>query len=102
VDIPNPGHLLKPGMYARVELLLDLIKGALVVPLESVGGAEGRATLMVVRNGKVAILPVKVGAADGPRVQIVQGLAATDQVVLQGRDLVRDGQVVRAVPAKSY
>jgi RND family efflux transporter MFP subunit len=102
IDVPNPGHLLKPGMYARVELLLEVIKGALTVPLESVGGVEGRASIMVVRDGKVAVQPVRVGVADGPRLQIVQGLAPTDQVIMQGRDLVRDGQAVRAVPAKSY
>lgn len=102
IDVPNPGHLLKPGMYGRVELLLELIKGALVVPLEAVGGVEGRASIMIVRDGKVAVQPVRVGVADGPRLQIVQGLASTDQVIMQGRDLVRDGQAVKAVPAKSY
>src|SRR5262249_54871137 len=102
VEVPNPGNALKPGMYARVELLLEVIPGALVVPLEAVVGAEGRASLLVVRGGKVASVPVQLGASDGPRVQVARGIDPADQVILQGKDLVREGQAVRAVPAKSY
>src|SRR5262249_31028855 len=39
VEIPNPDRLLKPGMYARVQLVVDVQKGALQVPL---GGLVGR------------------------------------------------------------
>ena len=102
VEIPNPGHPLKPGMYARVELLLDVVKGALLVPLEAMGGAEGHPSVLVVRDGKVASVPIRLGAPDGPRVQVVQGLTLTDRVILQGKELVREGQAVRAVPAKTY
>ncbi len=102
VDIPNPGDLLKPGMYGRVQLLLGVQKDALLVPLEALGGTEGRPSVLVVRAGKVVAVPVQLGSADGPRVQIAQGLAADDQVILQGRELVRDGQAVKAVPAKAY
>jgi RND family efflux transporter MFP subunit len=102
VDIPNPGNLLKPGMYARVELVLEVRRGALLLPLEALSGTEGRPTVLAVRGGKVAQLPVELGATDGPRVQIVRGLAPGDQVIVQGKDLVRDGQSVTAVPARSY
>ena len=88
MEIPNPGHPLKPGMYARVELLLDVVKGALLVPLEAVGGAEGHPSVLVVRDGKVASVPIRLGAPDGPRVQVVQGLTLTDRVILQGKELV--------------
>jgi HlyD family secretion protein len=102
VDIPNPENLLKPGMYARVELLLEVRPDALMVPLEVLTGTEGRATVLVVRDGKVATVPVELGPTDGPVVQITKGLRPDAQVILQGKDLVRDGMAVRAVPAKSY
>jgi len=50
----------------------------------------------------VASVPIRLGAPDGPRVQVVQGLTLTDRVILQGKELVREGQAVRAVPAKTY
>ena len=54
VDIPNPENLLKPGMYARIDLVVEVRQDALLVPLEVLTGAEGQPTVMVVRDGKVA------------------------------------------------
>jgi membrane fusion protein (multidrug efflux system) len=102
VDIANPERLLKPGMYARVDLVLETRRGALLVPLEVLTGIDNRPSVLVVRNGRVATVPVELGPTSGSSVQIVKGLAPDDQVILHGKDLVRDGQTVRAVPAKSY
>jgi HlyD family secretion protein len=102
IDIPNPDDLLKPGMYARVDLLIEVRKDALLVPLEVLTGAEGRPTVLIVRDGKVALTLVELGPTDGPVVQVTKGLGPDAQVILQGKDLVREGMAVRAVPAKSY
>jgi membrane fusion protein (multidrug efflux system) len=102
VDIPNPENLLKPGMYARVDLVVEVRSGALLVPLEVLTGAEGRPSVLVVRDGKVAAVAVELGPTDGPQVQVVKGLAPDAEVIFQGKELVRDGMAVRAVPAKTY
>ncbi|HEY7140080.1 MAG TPA: efflux RND transporter periplasmic adaptor subunit [Methylomirabilota bacterium] len=102
VDIPNPDDLLKPGMYARVDLLIEVRPDALLVPLEALTGGEGRPTVMIVREGKVALMPVELGPTDGPVVQVTKGLSPDTEVILQGKDLVREGMAVRAVPAKAY
>jgi HlyD family secretion protein len=102
IDIPNPEDLLKPGMYARVDLLLEVRRDALMLPLEALTGGEGRPTVLVVRDGKVAVSPVELGPTDGPVVQVTKGVAPDSDVILQGKDLVREGMTVRAVPAKAY
>lgn len=102
VDIPNPGNHLKPGMYARVDLVLEVRSNALLVPLEALIGTETQPAVFVVRDGKVVMVPVELGPTDGPRVQVAKGLVPGDQVVLQGKELVRDGMPVTATPAKSY
>jgi RND family efflux transporter MFP subunit len=101
VEIPNPDLFLKPGMYARVQLVLAVRRGVLLVPLEVLTGSETKPAVLLVRNGKVATQIVQLGTEDGPLVEVVKGLAPDDQVIVQGKDLVREGQVVRAVPAKS-
>jgi membrane fusion protein (multidrug efflux system) len=104
VDIPNPGNLLKPGMYARVDLVVEVRPDALLLPLEVLTGTgtEGRPTVLVVRDGKVVATAVELGPTDGPHVQVVKGLEPDSQVIVQGKELVRDGMSVSAVPAKSY
>jgi hypothetical protein len=54
---------------------------------------------MVVRNGVVETVPVQLGAADAKGIEIVKGLSEREQVILQGKDLVRQGQKVRTTPA---
>jgi RND family efflux transporter MFP subunit len=101
VEIPNPDRLLKPGMYARVQLVVEVERGALLVPLEALVGSESRPAVLVVRDGKVVTAPVVLGASEGSLVQIRKGLGPEDQLIVQGKELVREGQPVRAVPAKA-
>ena len=99
VAIPNPGTKLNPGMFARVEAVVDTRTGVLTVPMEALRVGDGRPSVMVVRNNVVEPVAVELGAADARGVEIVKGLAAGDQVILQGKDLVRKGQTDRGVPA---
>ena len=101
VEIPNPARKLKPGMFARVELVVERRTGALAIPIEALRLGEAAPTVMVVRNGQVEFARLEVGVSDGAWLEVVRGLADTDQVILQGKDLVRPGQKVRTTPAGS-
>ncbi|MBI2524795.1 MAG: efflux RND transporter periplasmic adaptor subunit [Candidatus Rokubacteria bacterium] len=99
VDIPNPDGRLKPGMFARVDLVVDRRAAALVIPVEALRLGEGKPSVMAVRGGAAQSVAVEVGLADGGWLEVVSGLAEADQVIVQGKDLVKPGQTVRAVPA---
>jgi len=99
VEIPNPSAKLKPGMFARVDAVVETRKQVLTVPMEALRVGEGPPVVMVVRNSAVEALPVELGAADQKDIEVVKGVVERDQVILQGKDLVRTGQKVRTVPA---
>lgn len=99
VDIPNPDRKLKPGMFARAEVLVDTRKGALTIPLEALRVGEARPSVMVVKGGIVEPVIVELGLSDSRVVEVRQGLSEQDQVILQGKDLVKAKQKVRTVPA---
>jgi RND family efflux transporter MFP subunit len=99
VEIPNPGGRLKPGMFARVEVLVETRHRALTIPSEAVRLGEAQPTVMTVRDGVVEAVSVELGAADTRGVQVLKGLSDKDQVILQGKDLVKARQRVRTVPA---
>jgi RND family efflux transporter MFP subunit len=99
VEIPNPGERLKPGMYARVEVLVDTRQGALTIPTEALRLGEAKPSVMLVRNGVVEAVPIELGATDARGVEVLKGLSDKDQVILQGKDLVKPKQKVRTVPA---
>jgi membrane fusion protein, multidrug efflux system len=94
VDLPNPDGLLKPGAYADVELDLPS-NGAPVIPANTLlFRAEGLSVAAVDGQGVVHIQPVKVGEDYGTTLQIAQGVAATDRLVLNPPDSIENGQHV--------
>jgi RND family efflux transporter MFP subunit len=99
VEIPNPDARLKPGMFARVDAVVELRKGVLSLPMESLRVGEGPPLVMIVRNNLVEPVPVQLGAADAKGIEILKGVTERDQIILQGKDLVRQGQKVRTTPA---
>src|SRR5882724_4639376 len=99
VDIPNPEGKLKPGMFARVDIVVDQRPGALAIPVEAVRIGEGRPSVVTVKGGAAEFTPVELGVTDGGWVEVTKGLGDKDSVVLQGKDLVKVGQKVKAVPA---
>ncbi len=99
VAIPNPAARLKPGMFARVEVLVETRQRALTIPAEALRLGEAKPSVMVVREGVVEGVLVELGVADARGVEVLEGLGAQDQVILQGKDLVKPKQKVRTVPA---
>jgi membrane fusion protein (multidrug efflux system) len=98
--IVNREHLLKPGMYARVELLIERRPGALLVPGEAVSNEGSTQVVFVVKDGVVGRRQVSTGLGEGTLVEVVKGLQADEAVVVEGKELVRDGQKVRAENAR--
>lgn len=97
IDMPNPGRLLRVGMYARVQIAAGT-QPALVVPLSALVTAGGQHFVWVVTDAKVSQQPVTVGRASGEVVEITSGLSDQDTIIIRGTDLVKEGQTVRAVP----
>ncbi|HET9000991.1 MAG TPA: efflux RND transporter periplasmic adaptor subunit [bacterium] len=98
IDIANPGHLLRPGMYATARLSVGADKDVLVVPLGALVSVGDQHFVWVVKDGKVNRHPVTIGRATGEVVEITAGLTEDDQIIARGIDLVREGQPVRPVP----
>ena len=99
-EVPNPGHLLLPGMFARGVLEQAVNANAITVPQRGVNiGAGGAATVLVVdADGKVAVRPVKIGQAVGNKWIVTDGLKAGEQVVIEGVQKAQPGMVVKPVP----
>ncbi|WP_455387789.1 efflux RND transporter periplasmic adaptor subunit [Petrachloros mirabilis] len=95
VDLPNKDHLLKGGMFARVEVLVGNRKNALQIPIDAVSRLEDAQYVYIVREGKAERVPVVIGLRDGNRVEITQGLDGSEQVIVSGKDLVHDGTPVQ-------
>ncbi len=98
VDLPNRDHLLKGGMFARVEVIVGTHQNALQIPIDAVTRLEEMQYVYVVNDNKAHRVPVELGARAGGHVEITKGLTGSEQVIVSGKDLVHDGQPVQVQP----
>lgn len=101
VVVPNPDHVLLPGMYVRAVIGDGERENALLVPQQGIThDPKGRAMAMVVgSDGKVELRAVKVSRAIGDRWLAEDGLAAGDRVIVEGLQKIRPGAPVQATEA---
>jgi len=92
--LPNPDHLLKPGMLMHVQLLKDP-RTALVIPEESlIPLGEQQFVYVVTPGNTVEKRELHIGGRRPGLVEVVDGLAAGEQVITQGHLQVSPGQSV--------
>jgi len=97
---PNPDHVLLPGMYVRAVVEEGVVSDALLVPQQGVARTpKGDPYALVAgKEGKAEQRMLTVGRAIGDKWLVTTGLAAGDQVIVEGTQRVRPGADVKAVP----
>jgi membrane fusion protein (multidrug efflux system) len=99
---PNPGDLLRPGQYAKVRAVIDLKKGALLIPQRAVRDVQGLHEVGVVgADETVDLRKVQVGDRVGSLWIIGQGLKPGERVIVEGIEKVRAGEKVKPTPAEA-
>jgi len=92
--LPNRDNRLRPGLFARVSLILERRENALVVPEQAIVPLGQTPFVYRVVEGKAAVASVKLGLRRPGQVEILDGLAAGDLVVTDGQLKIRDGAAV--------
>jgi RND family efflux transporter MFP subunit len=96
-EVPNRDGSLRPGAFARAEIVVEAATPAVLVPATSVVTFAGVDKVIGVEGGRAKEHMVRTGRRAGDRVEILDGIAAGDPVVVEPGNLV-SGQPVRAAP----
>jgi RND family efflux transporter MFP subunit len=99
IDLPNPGNTLLTGSYAEVHLRIPSQTSTFLIPVSTLIFRSERLQAGVVRNGKVELADVTPGHDFGTEIEVVAGLKADDQVVMNPPDSLVSGQQVKIVQA---
>ena len=84
-----------PNQFVNVVLLVNTDHDATVIPTAALQrGAPGTFVYVVKPDNTVAVTPIKIGPAQGERLEVKSGLALGDQVVVDGADKLRDNAKV--------
>lgn len=100
IDLPNPDGKLRPGMYAKVEILLDQLDDVLALPATAIVRDGGGTYCCVVDSGKIDRRKVEMGLRSGTEVEIRSGISADQLVVLARGDTLIQGQPVEVMPSQ--
>jgi cobalt-zinc-cadmium efflux system membrane fusion protein len=87
VVVDNPGHRLKPNMFAKARLALGAggVGEGLVVPADAVQEVEGHPSVFVeIAPGRFEVHPVRTEPLPDGRLRLIAGVAAGERVVVEG------------------
>lgn len=99
IDLRNPGNALLSGSYAEVHLHVKAQNPTLLLPVNALIFRSDRLQVGVVRNGKVVLTELTPGHDLGTDIEVLAGLKADDQVVINPPDSLVSGQQVNVVQA---
>ena len=99
IDVDNPKGTLLTGSYAEVHLKVPGQGSTFLIPVNTLIFRSQKLQVGVVRDGKVVLAEVTPGHDFGAEIEIVAGLKADDQVVLNPPDSLVTGQQVQIVSA---
>jgi RND family efflux transporter MFP subunit len=101
VYLSLPPHAgLRQGLFVQGQILLDQVQ-ALAIPLSAITRDAGQDQVLVVKQGKVQKVKVNVGKRSGqnqdgqPMAEVLEGVSAGDQILINAAGTVREGQAVQ-------
>lgn len=100
-EFPNPGELLRPGMFGRMRLDFGIRPDSILVPQKAVIELQGKSFVWVVgSDNKASQREVAVGQQFGENLLITDKLKAGDRVVVEGIQKLKDGMEVKRMTAE--
>lgn len=96
INIDNDNNMLKPGMFARVELVLDKHYNVITLPLQCVlKDDNGRYVYMISEESTAVKKYVQTGLESNNKIEIISGLSETDKIVSVGQELIKENSKVK-------
>lgn len=98
VRLANPHRLVKPGMFARVDL--GVTEEVVLVPRDAVVSRKETAVVFLVEKDRAVLRRVQTGASDGRNIVITEGLEPGESIVVSGQERLTDGCKVCVVKSQ--
>lgn len=92
--VPNPRHQLQPGMFVELQLATEVRPNAVVIPEDAVVALSGATFVWVAKDGKAERRDVQLGVRTPGFVEVRQGVAGGEQVVVGGQERLAPGAPV--------
>jgi RND family efflux transporter MFP subunit len=92
-EVPNRGGELRPGSFANAEVVTSASQRAILIPASALVTFAGVDKVLVVDKNQASEKRVTTGRREGGRIEVVQGLSAGQQIIVQPGNLVQGDPV---------
>jgi membrane fusion protein (multidrug efflux system) len=100
VEVADQSRRLKPGMFARVNIVYERREAALQLPRAAILDADGQQSVYVVNDGKAEQRVIRTGLANAGWIEVLDGLEGDERVVTVGQAGLKTGTPVKIVQDK--
>jgi membrane fusion protein (multidrug efflux system) len=97
IEVPDSTRRLKPGMFARVNVVYERRNDALQLPRSAILDADGDQSVFIVVGGKAQQRRIETGLVNNGWVEVVKGLKGDERVVVVGQAGLKSGTAVKVV-----
>jgi len=97
IRVPNPDMRLKPGMFARMRIVIGQKENVTVVPDSALIRQYDNVYVFVVDAGKAHRRQLKLGLSQGQYYEVLEGLSVGDMVITHGQRQLKTGQAIEVV-----
>jgi hypothetical protein len=95
-EVPNRDGGLRPGSFAKAEIIVEAGEQIVTVPRDAIVTFAGIEKVLTVAEGQAVEKRVRTGRRLGEQIEITEGIAAGNQVIVEPGNLV-SGQPVKVV-----
>ena len=95
IRIDNPGHVLKPGMYGEIKIVIRSSSDHVIIPVAAIVEKDERQLVFVVNDEKAVLREPVFDIREGDRVSVTSGIRENERVVVIGQQNINDGDEVR-------
>jgi RND family efflux transporter MFP subunit len=94
VQIDNFKHQLKPGLFARIQVIFTRKKDVISIPQTSIISKPDGHHVFVIKNNRAQLQKIKTGIKDDEMVEIISGLDKKDLIVSAGQNQLLGGEKI--------
>lgn len=95
IEIENPKLRLRPGMFVKADVVVESREQAIVIPKISLATRNNKPVVYIVEGASAQEREVRTGIETREEIEILEGIAENEQLVVQGQETLRDKSKVR-------
>jgi membrane fusion protein, multidrug efflux system len=97
-SFPNPDRLIRPGQFAKISTVVEVLKDAILIPNICITDLQGQLQVFVVsKDNKVQLRVIKTGPKYGQFTVVLSGIKPGEKIITEGFQKVRPEMIVKPI-----